>query len=186
MCGPGFRRLGEWTGTKPAARHVLYRDGDLELCRCSWAFGPGHLRRPSPGSGIYCAAKVSQMQTPTARVGQGASVRRRPQMSVTVRHRPSGSKNVMRVTWRRGAAGLDPRCPPPVGREKTGNLGCHTSTASWIAWDEQSADLAREPSRYSRSVGQRRQRSRQAKRRRLPRCLPFRCWTRSSAPGLPS
>jgi len=62
----------------------------------NFADAPGrsarHLRRPSPGSGIYCAAEVSQMQTPTARVGQVASVRRRPQASVTVRKRSSDSQ----------------------------------------------------------------------------------------------
>jgi hypothetical protein len=44
-----------------------------------------HLRRPSPGSGIHCAAEVSQMQTPTARVGQAAIVRRK---TADVRHCP--------------------------------------------------------------------------------------------------
>jgi hypothetical protein len=44
---------------------------------------------------------------------------------------------------------MRPRCPPEVGWEETGNSGCHTSPASWIAWDEQSADRAREPSGQS-------------------------------------
>jgi hypothetical protein len=40
MCGPCFKAMGSGRGRNPAAKHVLYRDGDLEPCRCSWAFGP--------------------------------------------------------------------------------------------------------------------------------------------------
>jgi len=45
---------------------------------------PGHLRRPSPGSGTHCAADARRMQTPTAHVGRSrVSVedRRRPLLS---------------------------------------------------------------------------------------------------------
>ena len=111
-----------------------------------------------------------------------AEDRRRPLLSVT--DHPAQKCDSSHMAER--AAGPDPRRPPPVGRERAGNSGCHTSPASWIAWEEQSADRAREPSGYSRSGGKRRQRSRQAKRRRLPGCLPPRCWSRSSAPGLRS
>jgi len=40
MCGPCFKAMGSGRGRNPAAKHVLYWDGDLEPCRCSWAFGP--------------------------------------------------------------------------------------------------------------------------------------------------
>jgi hypothetical protein len=79
-----------------------------------------------------------------------------------------------------------PAVPNASRPGETGNSGCHTSPASWIAWDEQSADQAREPSRCGQSGGKRRQRNRRAKRRWLPRRLPPKCWSRSSAPGLHS
>lgn len=57
-----------------------------------------HLRRPFPGSGIHCAAEVSQMQTPTARVGQAAIVRRK---TADVRYCPPQTvwlENMIQVT----------------------------------------------------------------------------------------
>jgi hypothetical protein len=107
-----LQAMGEWTGTKPAGKHVSYRNGDLELA-CASGLSARHLRRPSPGSGIHCAADARHMQTPAARAGQVASVRRRPQTSVTVRHRPSGSRNMTEVTSRRAA---DPIPMPTASR----------------------------------------------------------------------
>ena len=106
MCGPGFRRLGEWTGTKPAARHVLYRDGDLELCRCSWAFGPGTFGGP-------LLAPVSTAQPRSARCKRRPLVSARSRVSAEDRRRPLLSarddlthKDVMRVTsWQQDRIG---------------------------------------------------------------------------------
>ena len=91
MSGACFRRWGSGRGRYPAGKHVPQRDGDLELAGAS-GLSARHLRRLSPGSGIHCAADVRQMQTPGARVAQVARVRRRPQASITVHHRSSGSK----------------------------------------------------------------------------------------------
>ena len=91
MSGACFRRWGSGRGRYPAGKHVPQRDGDLELAGAS-GLSARHLRRLSPGSGIHCAADVRQMQTPAARVAQVARVRRRPQASIAVHHRSSGSK----------------------------------------------------------------------------------------------
>ena len=91
MSGACFRRWGSGRGRYPAGKHVPQRDGDLELAGAS-GLSARHLRRLSPGSGIHCAADVRQMQTPAARVAQVARVRRRPQASITVHQRSSGSR----------------------------------------------------------------------------------------------
>lgn len=110
-----------WRGRSPASKHVLYWDGDLELAGVPRR-SARHLRRSLSWLRFHGGAEVSQMQTLAARVGRVATVRGRPQTSVTIRHRPSGSKNMMRITWRRGRQTRS-AVPATGGSGKDGQLG---------------------------------------------------------------
>ena len=115
VSGACLRRWGELDGERnPAGDRSSHprRNGDLDL-----AGAPGrsarHLRRLSPRLRYpLCSRCPPDANTVRVRVDQVASVRRRPQASVTVHQRSSGPKNVTQVTCEEGdKAHL--QCRPP-------------------------------------------------------------------------
>ena len=166
----------------PQVKHVPCRNGDLDTCRCPWALSPA----PSAALSwlrIHCAADACQTQTPAARVRAGRDVsaedRRRPLLSANdhpvEKCDPSHMAKAARAfcSAHRQSPGdrrLATRIVIP--RPHPGSRG-----------DEQSADRAREPNGAAESAATDASAAARPSRR-LPGCVPPRCWSRSSAPGL--
>jgi hypothetical protein len=175
MSGACFRRWGSGRGCNPAGEHVPYRNGDLDLPVPvdvqPGTFGGPLLATVSTVQPMSAICKHRPLASARSRVS--AEGRRRPLLS-SKDH--SAGSNVTQTTLERGGRPVRGTYRQSAERVGADNSDCHTSPASWVVWEERSADRVREPGGCSQADGKRAQRNRcQAKRSGLPGSLPHSC-----------